>query len=129
LERRLHSRTQIGLKEAAIRFWRLSTAAAALVEEIAAPKTINDWIAATKACRIRLKKPRPIEEAISSGGGVSWDELDENLMLRRLPGVFCAGEMIDWEAPTGGYLLQGCFVTGTIAGEGVAKWIAKAYQP
>jgi uncharacterized flavoprotein (TIGR03862 family) len=129
LERRLHSRTQIGLKEAAMRFWRLSAAAAALVEEIAAPKTVNDWIAATKACPIRLKKPRPIEEAISSGGGVSWDELDENLMLRRLPGVFCAGEMIDWEAPTGGYLLQGCFVTGTIAGEGVAKWIAKAHQP
>jgi uncharacterized flavoprotein (TIGR03862 family) len=129
LERRLHSRTQTGLKEAAIRFWRLSAAAAALVEEIAGPTTVNDWIGATKACHIRLKKPRPIEEAISSGGGVAWDELDENLMLRRLPGVFCAGEMIDWEAPTGGYLLQGCFVTGTIAGEGVAKWIAKAYQP
>jgi predicted flavoprotein YhiN len=50
-------------------------------------------------------------------------------MLRQLPGVFCSGEMIDWEAPTGGYLLQGCFVTATIAGEGVVKWIAKGDQP
>jgi predicted flavoprotein YhiN len=54
--------------------------------------------------------------------------MNDDLMLRSLPGVFCAGEMIDWEAPTGGYLLQGCFVTGTIAGDGAAKWIANARQ-
>ncbi|NQY32388.1 MAG: NAD(P)/FAD-dependent oxidoreductase, partial [Coraliomargarita sp.] len=56
----------------------------------------------------------------SSAGGVVWSELDESLMLRALPGVYCAGEMIDWEAPTGGYLMQGCFATGRIAGEAVA---------
>ncbi|MDQ2919030.1 MAG: NAD(P)/FAD-dependent oxidoreductase, partial [Verrucomicrobiota bacterium] len=71
---------------------------------------------------LRLRGPRPIAEAISSAGGVSWEELDENLMLRKLPGVFIAGEMIDWEAPTGGYLLQGCFSTGTRAGRCAAQF-------
>ena len=59
-------------------------------------------------------------EAISTAGGVRWSGLDENLMLRELPGIFVAGEMIDWEAPTGGYLLQGCFATGTRAGRAAA---------
>ncbi|MEO7319348.1 MAG: NAD(P)/FAD-dependent oxidoreductase, partial [Chthoniobacteraceae bacterium] len=71
-----------------------------------------------KNCPIRRTCPRTIAEAISSAGGVCWRELDENLMLRKLPGVFVAGEMIDWEAPTGGWLLQGCFATGTRAGRG-----------
>ena len=97
----------------------------ALIEEIAHPASLDDWIAAVKSCRIVLERPRPISEAISSAGGVPWDQLTDDLMLRSLPGIFCAGEMIDWEAPTGGYLMQGCFVTGTIAGEGAAKWIAK----
>ena len=108
-----------------IRTWRLSPATAALIEEIAHPETLSDWILATKRCRIVLERPRPISEAISSAGGVSWDQLTDDLMLRSVPGVYCAGEMIDWEAPTGGYLMQGCFVTGTIAGEGAANWIAK----
>jgi predicted flavoprotein YhiN len=69
---------------------------------------------------LSLSGPRPIAEAISSAGGVPWSELDQNLMLRKLPGVFVAGEMIDWEAPTGGYLLQGCFSTGTRAGRAAA---------
>jgi predicted flavoprotein YhiN len=69
---------------------------------------------------LSLRGPRPIVEAISSAGGVRWSELDENLMLRKLPGVFVAGEMIDWEAPTGAYLLQGCFTTGTRAGRAAA---------
>jgi hypothetical protein len=129
LERRWQKRVQTGLKEGAMRFWRLSAAAAALIEEVANPKTLNDWMSATKASHVQLERPRPIEEAISSAGGVPWEELDEDLMLRRLPGVFCAGEMIDWEAPTGGYLLQGCFVTATIAGEGIVKWIAKGRRP
>jgi uncharacterized flavoprotein (TIGR03862 family) len=129
LERRWQKRVQTGLKEGAMRFWRLSAAAAALIEEVADPKTLNDWMTATKASHVRLERPRPIEEAISSAGGVPWEELDEDLMLHRLPGVFCAGEMIDWEVPTGGYLLQGCFVTATIAGEGIVKWIAKGHQP
>jgi predicted flavoprotein YhiN len=116
------------LKEGAIKLWRLSAAAAALIEEMVQPQTLNHWIAAVKRCRIVLERPRPIEEAISSAGGVPWDQLTEDLMIRSVPGVFCAGEMIDWEAPTGGYLMQGCFVTGTIAGEGAAKWIAKVRQ-
>jgi predicted flavoprotein YhiN len=61
-----------------------------------------------------------LDEAISTAGGVAWKELDENLMLKKLPGVYCAGEMIDWEAPTGGFLMQGCFVTGNVAGQGAA---------
>jgi uncharacterized flavoprotein (TIGR03862 family) len=114
-------------KEQVAKTWRLSSAAAALIEEVAHPGTVNDWISAVKRCRIALERPRPVSEAISSAGGVPWEALTEDLMLRSAPGVFCAGEMIDWEAPTGGYLLQGCFVTGTIAGEGVAKWIAKGH--
>jgi uncharacterized flavoprotein (TIGR03862 family) len=118
-------RDGISIKEQVIRTWRLSPATAALIEEIAHPETLSDWILATKRCRIVLERARPISEAISSAGGVSWDQLTDDLMLRSVPGVYCAGEMIDWEAPTGGYLMQGCFVTGTIAGEGVANWIAK----
>ena len=59
--------------------------------------------------------PRPIGEAISSAGGIRWDELTEDLMTRKIPGLFVAGEMVDWEAPTGGFLLQGCFSTATRA--------------
>ena len=60
-------------------------------------------------------------------GGVSrsWSELDDHLMLRKLPGIFVAGEMIDWEAPTGGYLIQGCFSTGTLAGKAAAEWLKR----
>lgn len=72
-----------------------------------------------KSLPLELIAPRPIEEAISSAGGVSFSTLDKNLMLRNLPGVFCAGEMLDWEAPTGGYLLTACFATGRAAGLGV----------
>ncbi len=71
---------------------------------------------------LHLLEPRPIAEAISSAGGIAWSELDLNLMLAKMPGVFAAGEMIDWEAPTGGYLLQGCFSTGTRAGQSAAAW-------
>jgi uncharacterized flavoprotein (TIGR03862 family) len=123
LKERLRAGTSI--KEQVVRTWRLSPASAALIEEIACPQTLNDWVSAVKRCRIVLERPRPIAEAISSAGGVPWDQLTDDLMLRSVSGVFCAGEMIDWEAPTGGYLMQGCFVTGTIAGEGAAKWIAK----
>jgi uncharacterized flavoprotein (TIGR03862 family) len=79
-----------------------------------------------KHCVIRLVRPRPLEESISSAGGVTWDEIDDGLMLRRLPGVFVAGEMIDWEAPTGGYLIHGCFVTGTRAAQSAAIWLSAA---
>jgi len=75
---------------------------------------------ALKALPLTLVRPRPIEEAISSAGGVPFEALDENLMLNCLPGVYCAGEMIDWEAPTGGYLLTACLASGRIAGAGAA---------
>jgi len=80
--------------------------------------------AAIKALPLRLTAPRPLEEAISSAGGVEFGALDERLMIRALPGVFCAGEMLDWEAPTGGYLLTACFAGGRAAGTGVLGWLA-----
>ena len=80
--------------------------------------------AAIKAVPIVLAAPRPLDEAISSAGGVRFEELDDRLMLRALPGVFCCGEMLDWEAPTGGYLLTACFATGRAAGLGAADWLA-----
>jgi uncharacterized flavoprotein (TIGR03862 family) len=78
-----------------------------------------------KQMPIPLIAPRPLDEAISSAGGVAFESLDENLMLRSLPGVFCAGEMLDWEAPTGGYLLTACFASGRAAGLGMLKWLNK----
>ncbi len=75
-----------------------------------------------KCVPVRLTAPAPIERAISTAGGVAFDEIDERFMLRRKPGVFVAGEMLDWEAPTGGYLLQGCFSTGVAAARGALAW-------
>jgi uncharacterized flavoprotein (TIGR03862 family) len=75
------------------------------------------------AVPIRLNGIAPIARAISTAGGIAFDELDADFMIRRLPGVFAAGEMLDWEAPTGGYLLQGSFATGAAAGRGVLKWL------
>jgi len=76
-----------------------------------------------KRLPIPLVAPRPLDEAISSAGGVTFESLDENLMIRELPGIFCAGEMLDWEAPTGGYLITACMASGRVAGEGVLKWL------
>ncbi|HMJ05100.1 MAG TPA: TIGR03862 family flavoprotein [Chthoniobacterales bacterium] len=103
---------------------KLSPAATALVDCFHGdvPSEAGEFIARIKQFHLPLRDPRPIAEAISSAGGVSWSELDHDLMLRKLPGVFVAGEMIDWEAPTGGYLLQGCFSTGTRAGRAAATF-------
>lgn len=79
--------------------------------------------AAIKALPLRLVAPRPLAEAISSAGGVMFEALDDRLMIRALPGVFCAGEMLDWEAPTGGYLLTACFASGRAAGLGALDWL------
>jgi uncharacterized flavoprotein (TIGR03862 family) len=76
-----------------------------------------------KQMPIPLIAPGPLDEAISSAGGVAFEALDENLMIRNLPGIFCAGEMLDWEAPTGGYLLTACFASGRVAAAGVLKWL------
>jgi len=79
--------------------------------------------AAIKALPITLTAARPLDEAISSAGGVPFEALDDGLMLRELPGVFCAGEMLDWEAPTGGYLLTACFASGHRAAQGLLAWL------
>jgi predicted flavoprotein YhiN len=78
--------------------------------------------AAIKALPIRLQAARPLDEAISSAGGVLFEVLTPDLMLEHLPGVFCAGEMLDWEAPTGGYLLTACLATGRAAAQGVMRY-------
>ncbi|HEV7245455.1 MAG TPA: TIGR03862 family flavoprotein [Shinella sp.] len=80
--------------------------------------------AAIKALPIRLVRPRPIAEAISSAGGIRFDAIDAAYMLKALPGVFVAGEMLDWEAPTGGYLLTACFATGRAAALGIDSWLS-----
>ncbi|UIY29657.1 TIGR03862 family flavoprotein [Neorhizobium galegae] len=76
-----------------------------------------------KSLQVPVLQPRPIAEAISSAGGIAWSNLDENYMLKPLPGLFAAGEMLDWEAPTGGYLLTACLATGRSAARGVEAWL------
>ena len=105
----------------AMRAWKLSPAAAALLATTQYPDAIS-LAQAAKQHRIFLTGPRPVAEAISTAGGLCWSALDHGLMIRALPGCFVAGEMIDWEAPTGGYLLQGCFATGRHAGRHAAQW-------
>ena len=95
---------------------------AGLLREIASASdfdTPQRLCSAIKALPVKLIATRPIDEAISSAGGIAFEALDECLMIRSMPGVFCAGEMLDWEAPTGGYLLNACFATGRAAGLGV----------
>ncbi len=97
---------------------------AGLLRECLAPDAFADaaaLAAAIKALPVRLARPRPLDEAISSAGGVDFAALDAGLMARDLPGVFCAGEMLDWEAPTGGYLLTACFASGLVAGRAAAE--------
>ena len=101
--------------------WKLGDAACALLAR-------KEWKDAPSLAReaknimIPLRGPRPIAEAISSAGGVRWEELTEDLMVKKIPGLFVAGEMIDWEAPTGGFLLQACFATGTLAAQSACKF-------
>jgi len=98
----------------------------ALLREILAPAQLNDPIKlahAIKLLPLTLVASRPLDEAISSAGGVRFEALDEHLMLRQVPGVFCAGEMLDWEAPTGGYLLTACFASGRAAGLGALNYL------
>ena len=102
----------------------LSPVAIGLVQEaLHAGQAHASLGALIKGVALRVTGLQPIERAISSAGGIELAELDEGLMLRRLPGVFAAGEMLDWEAPTGGYLLQACFSTGVLAARGVAAWL------
>jgi len=99
---------------------------AALLRELTDAATFADpalLARAIKALPLTLVKTRPLDEAISSAGGVTFEAMDERLMIKALPGVFCAGEMLDWEAPTGGYLLTGCFASGRAAGLGIVQWL------
>jgi uncharacterized flavoprotein (TIGR03862 family) len=105
----------------------LDGAKAALVFEAMDKPALQDMgalAAAIKRLPLRLLRPRPLAETISSAGGVKLEALDDALMLRHVPGTFCAGEMLDWEAPTGGYLLTACFASGLIAGRGAAEWLS-----
>ncbi len=104
---------------------KLSGAKASLLWELvpkAAQADPAQLAAFIKSLPITVTAPRPIDEAISSAGGLRLQGLDEGLMLKALPGVFAAGEMLDWEAPTGGYLLTACFASGRVAGQGAADW-------
>lgn len=118
-----HSKDLIGV---ATKAWRLNPTTAALLASVASGKVTDPLSLAelAKNLQIPLTGPRPIAEAISSAGGVSFEALDENLMIKSLPGLFLAGEMLDWEAPTGGYLLQGCLSTGTRAAKGAINYLS-----
>ena len=105
----------------------LDAAKCALVFEAADKAVLADPVALAariKALPLLLRAPRPLAEAISTAGGVRLEALDEQLMLRARPGTFCAGEMLDWEAPTGGYLLTACHASGLLAGRGALRWLA-----
>jgi uncharacterized flavoprotein (TIGR03862 family) len=120
------------LVSVAAKSWRLSAAATALFSTLIPQEAENNPLALARFAKtlpISLKGPRPIAEAISSAGGVHGSEITEDLMIRKFPGLFVAGEMIDWEAPTGGYLLQGCFATGTRAAQGLLRYLKGQNSP
>lgn len=106
----------------------LSGVRAGLLRELSPdwPETPEGLAARIKALPMPVLRPRPLAEAISSAGGIAWESLTPDLMLSTLPGTFAAGEMLDWEAPTGGYLLTTCIATGRHAGRAAAEWLARA---
>jgi len=109
----------------------LGAVGSGLLRELA-PATFDDparLAAAIKSLPLTLLAPRPLDEAISCAGGVRFESLDDRLMARAAPGLFCAGEMLDWEAPTGGYLLTACFATGRAAGLGARAWLTARSGP
>ncbi|WP_165666372.1 TIGR03862 family flavoprotein [Metapseudomonas otitidis] len=104
----------------------LDGARAGLLRELSSQEDFQDparLAAVIKRLPLTLVRPRPLDESISSAGGVPFEALTEGLMLKDVPGVFCAGEMLDWEAPTGGYLLTACFASGRRAGLGMLDWL------
>lgn len=132
LEQRLQTpRERLSLSSYLKRTTGLSAVKIGLLREFCDPKELHHPVLLARRIKhlpVRLTAARPIAEAISSAGGVAFDALDENLMLRQLPGTFCAGEMLDWEAPTGGYLLSACFATGRAAGLGVTRWLKQCEE-
>jgi len=124
LVRRLGTARSNFLSEARLR-WRLDEPTHALLSALLPVESFRSaetTAQSTKRFELTLSHARPVAEAISTAGGVAFSGLTETLMLQQLPGVFVAGEMVDWEAPTGGYLMQGCFATGTRSGLGAAEW-------
>ena len=113
------------LKESQYR-WKLSEPMRLIMDHFHGPfESVEQLARHAKACRVPLTNPRPLDEVISTAGGVAWRQVNEDLMIKGLPGVFVAGEMIDWEAPTGGYLLQGCFASGTLAANAVLRFVSQ----
>jgi uncharacterized flavoprotein (TIGR03862 family) len=110
------------LSPVAIGLLQEAAMASGLSLSLLSPENLAELI---NAVPIQLNGIAPIARAISSAGGISFDELDSDFMIRRLPGTFAAGEMLDWEAPTGGYLLQASFTTGAAAGRGALKWLSR----
>ena len=102
----------------------LPPVAVGLVQEARHAGVTTDLADLIKALPLQLLAPRPLARAISTAGGIALAEIDAAYMLRRRPGVFAAGEMLDWEAPTGGYLLQACFATGAAAARGALAYLA-----
>lgn len=128
LARRLRRRGAESLATFLKKALSLAGPRAALLREFAPAAELADPAALARRIKelpVVLTGVRPIERAISSAGGVRLSELDERLMLARRPGLFLAGEMLDWEAPTGGYLLQGCFAMGVAAGKGMVEWLER----
>ena len=113
-------RKAASLPPAAIGLLHESTASSAARVSTLPPNALATLI---KAVPVRLVGVAPIARAISTAGGIPFDDVDEHFMLRRRPGTFAAGEMLDWEAPTGGYLLGACFATGVAAGQGALAWL------
>ncbi|MGE9267273.1 MAG: NAD(P)/FAD-dependent oxidoreductase [Verrucomicrobiales bacterium] len=122
LLRKMESVRRDFLSAAATR-WKLPPHTRELLDRLHGPfSSAESLLAQVKKLRLPLTRPRPLAEAISSAGGVAWTELDHSLMLKKHPGIFLAGEMIDWEAPTGGYLLQACFATGRHAARAACEF-------
>ena len=111
-----HLQSRLGLKGVKANLLREALSAEQMNDSTLLAHTI-------KHLPLRLTATRPIAEAISSAGGVTFESVDEKLMVKKSPGIFCAGEMLDWEAPTGGYLLTACFASGRVAGLGALDWL------
>jgi uncharacterized flavoprotein (TIGR03862 family) len=116
-----HLQSRLGLKGVKANLLREVLSAEQMHDPVLLAHTIKDL-------SLRLISARPLSEAISTAGGVTFAALDEKMMLKNLPGVFCAGEMLDWEAPTGGYLLSACFASGFAVGKGVLDWLRQSGQ-
>ena len=115
-------RKAASLSPAAVGLLHEAAMAASLRVSAMTPAALAQLI---KAVPVRLTGTAPLARAISTAGGITLEEVDDRFMLRHLPGVFAAGEMLDWDAPTGGYLLQACFATGAAAGRGALQWLER----